>query len=250
MPAPAPVSELAKPKPPLLDQPEFARVLPFAVYLAIPALGGGWLPQHEYWLYAVKVVVVAGLVLWLRRRLPEVKWSFSWVAVGVGIGVAVVWELISHQVPGLGRISELAKHAWSGQPLPPTAPVDGWTPLKAFPNLPVVAYGLVGIRVLGRSWLVPIIEETFYRSFVYRYLIDPRFETVPLTHRHLVAWLTTSAVFGLSHPDQWLAGCLCGAAYQWLVVRSGRLGDAMLAHAITNGLLSGWVIWRGTWDFS
>ena len=32
-------------------------------------------------------------------------------------------------------------------------------------------------------------------------------------------------------------GILCGLAYQWLVIRKNRLGDAMTAHAITNFLL-------------
>jgi CAAX prenyl protease-like protein len=60
--------------------------------------------------------------------------------------------------------------------------------------------------------------------------------------------LVTAAVFGLSH-YQWLAGILCGMAYQGLVLRKNRLGDAMTAHAITNFLLSIWVVWRGAWQF-
>jgi hypothetical protein len=40
-------------------------------------------------------------------------------------------------------------------------------------------------------------------------------------------------------------------AYQWLVLRKNRLGDAMTAHAITNFLLGVWVVWRGgsAWKF-
>ena len=238
------------PKPHLLAQPEIPRVLPFAVYLAIPALGGTWLPHHEYWLYAVKVAVAARLVWWMRRRLPEMRGSFSWAAVGVGISIAVLWEVISYYVPGLGRLYEHALHLFTGKPLPPTHPPEPWAPLTVFSEAPAIAYALITIRVLGRSLLVPLIEETFYRSFVYRYLINPNFESISLTTRHGAAWILTSVLFGFSHPDQWLAGCVCGAAYQWLVVRSGRLGDAMLAHGITNGLLSVWVIVQGTWNFS
>ena len=58
----------------------------------------------------------------------------------------------------------------------------------------------------------------------------------------------TSVVFGLEHRE-WLAGILCGFAYQGLVCWKNRLGDAITAHAITNALLGGWVVWRGAWHF-
>jgi CAAX prenyl protease-like protein len=67
---------------------------------------------------------------------------------------------------------------------------------------------------------------------------------------HLVAFLVTSAFFGLSHTDHWVQGVICGMAYQWLVLRKGRLGDAMLAHAVTNLIISGYVIVTGRWEFS
>ena len=55
-------------------------------------------------------------------------------------------------------------------------------------------------------------------------------------------------MFGFSH-NEWLAGILCGAAYQWLVLRKNRLGDAITAHAITNFLLGVWIVWRHAWHF-
>ena len=140
---------------------EVARVLPFAVYLAIPALGGAWLPQHEYWLYLVKVMIVAGLVIWLRPRLPEMRWAFSWAAVGVGLAIAILWELASNYVPGLGRLFDHAQHLLLGKPLPPIHEPERWTPLVAFSHSPGLAYFFVAARVLGRSFLVPLVEEVF-----------------------------------------------------------------------------------------
>ena len=67
--------------------------------------------------------------------------------------------------------------------------------------------------------------------------------------RQFGSFVVTSAIFGLMHPDRWLAGILCGLAYQWLVIRKNRLGDAMTAHALTNLLLGLWVIWKGAWSF-
>jgi len=234
----------------LLALPEVPRVLPYAVLPLIPALGSQWMPHPEYWLYAAKILVAAVLVGWLRPRLPEMKWSFSWMAVAVGVGIAVLWELLGRQVPGLGRLYDFVAHFATGKPMPDIKPSESWTPLLVFRDAPLLGWIFVAIRVLARSLLIPLIEEVFFRSFVYRYVITPQFLSVTLNTRHLGAWLATSALFAVVHPDQWLGGLFCGFAYQWLVIRSGRLGDAILAHAITNGLLSAWVIYQGTWDFS
>jgi CAAX prenyl protease-like protein len=71
---------------------------------------------------------------------------------------------------------------------------------------------------------------------------------VELKHFDLRALVVTSLVFGFAH-HEWLAGIVCGLIYQGLVLRKGRLGDAMTAHAITNFLLGVWVIYRGAWHF-
>ena len=42
---------------------------------------------------------------------------------------------------------------------------------------------------------------------------------------------------------------MCAFAYQGLVCRKKRLGDAITAHAITNALLGYWVIARDQWQF-
>ena len=62
--------------------------------------------------------------------------------------------------------------------------------------------------------------------------------------------MVTSVIFGLAHPDDWLPGVLCGAAYQWLVLRKKRLGDAMLAHSTTNLLISIYAIATNQWRFT
>ena len=98
------------------------------------------------------------------------------------------------------------------------------------------------------AFIVPPLEEVFYRSFLYRYLASVNFLSVPLDKFLPLPFLVTALVFGCAH-NEWLAGILCGAAFQWLVLRKNRLGDAMTAHAITNFLLGAWVVWRGAWNF-
>jgi len=97
---------------------------------------------------------------------------------------------------------------------------------------------------------VPPLEEVFYRSLFYRYLIRYDFRSVALGQFDGIAFVIVVGVFGFMH-FQWLPGIICGLAYQWLVFRKGRLGDAMTAHAITNCLLGIYVVWKGgeAWKF-
>jgi len=95
---------------------------------------------------------------------------------------------------------------------------------------------------------VPMIEEVFYRSFLYRFMIQPQFLQVPLRRFDLRAFLLAGAVFGISHYE-WLPGILCALAFQGLVCRKDRLGDAITAHGVTNFLLALWVVARGAYRF-
>jgi hypothetical protein len=131
---------------------------------------------------------------------------------------------------------------------PPATPPAPWNPNEQFGAGSALAWLMVGTRIIGSTLVVPPLEEVFYRSFLYRYIAKPDFLSVPLNQFAWMPFLATAAVFGFSH-NEWLAGILCGAAYQWLVIRKNRLGDAMTAHAITNFLLGLWVIWRGAWHF-
>jgi CAAX prenyl protease-like protein len=106
----------------------------------------------------------------------------------------------------------------------------------------------VGTRILVSTLVVPVIEEVFYRSFLYRYVEKPDFLTVPMKYFGWTPFLLTAGIFGFAH-NEWLAGILCAFAYQGLVIWKERLGDAMTAHAVTNFLLGNWVVWKGAWHF-
>ena len=235
---------------PFWTTPEFPRVLPFAVFLLIGSLAGKFFPGSEYWIYALKTLAVAGLVWVLRARLPEIQWRFSVPAIGVGITVAVVWIGMDGFIPSMSDVYDRVSTLWTGRP-PEPQPVDPpWNPLAFFKTNPALGWGFLAIRVLGRSVLVPMIEEVFYRSFLYRMIIRPDFLAVPLRTWNPMAFAGTCLLFGLSHPGQWLAAIICAALYQGLVLRYGRIGDAMVAHGVTNGIISAYAISTGQWQFT
>ncbi len=123
-----------------------------------------------------------------------------------------------------------------------------WNPHAQFGQGSALAWFVIAVRIFGSTIIVPPLEEVFYRSFVYRSIIKAEFRSVPLGTFNLLSFVVTSAIFGISHYE-WLAGILCGFAYQGLVCWKGRLGDAMTAHAITNFRLGVWVVWKGAWNF-
>jgi uncharacterized protein len=211
------------------NSPALVRVVPFVIFVGITALQGQFGEASRYWLYLTKTIVGIGLVRAMWPVVKEMRWAFSWEAVVVGVAVCVMWVGLDPYYPKLGKAA------------------GGWNPLVQFGATPLAWVFIVG-RILGSSIIVPPMEEVFYRSFLYRYIVKPDFLAVSLGKFHLLAFLTTAVIFGFSHYE-WLAGILCAFAYQGLVLWKKRLGDAMAAHAITNFLLGVWIVGRGEWHF-
>lgn len=223
--------------------PLLARALPFVVFLGLTCLQGAPGSPLTYWIYAAKTLVGLWLVWEMWPHVAEARWSVSWPALAVGVGVCVVWV-------GVNGDWTTQNHLWPklglGQAPAPTA--KQWNPFDQFGADSALGWFFVLVRILGSSLVVPPIEEAFYRSFLYRYLAKANFLDLPLDRWVPGPFLGTAVIFGFSH-NEWLAGILCGLAYQWLVLRRGRLGDAMTAHGITNFLLGVWVVGRGQWNF-
>jgi CAAX prenyl protease-like protein len=212
----------------LRSSPLVSRVAPFVIFAALTSAQGLFGEAGRFWIYLAKTLAGAWLLWAIWPVVQEMRWKFSVEAVVVGVLVIVVWIALDPYYPKMT----------SGKP---------WNPHAQF-GAAGLAWFFVLARILGSSLVVPPMEEMFYRSFVYRYVIRPDFHQVSLKQFHLVSFLVTSTIFGLVH-HEWLAGIFCGMAYQWLVIRKGHLGEAMTAHAISNLLLGLWVVYRGAWHF-
>lgn len=232
--------------------PTLVRVVPFLVFVGLTTLQGQFGETSRYWVYAAKTLVGAGLVWAVWPWVQEMRWRASWEAVAVGVGVWGLWVGLDGLYPSLDAaarmlVSPVAKYigleSWCSAT--PTLPKP-WNPHEHFSS--GIAWAIVVARLLGSTLIVPPLEEVFYRSFLYRYILKPEFQTVSLNCFAWVPFLVTAGIFGLVHYE-WLPGIFCGMLYQMLVLRHNRLGDAMTAHAITNFLLGVWVVWKGAWHF-
>jgi CAAX prenyl protease-like protein len=220
------------------SSPALVRVLPFIVFVALTALQPYAGSSGLYWIYFVKTLVVAALLWSLSPLIPEMRWNASWEAALVGIAVFVVWIKLGGlmRAAGLGGFGEWHNTGRS------------WNPRAHYGAGSGLAILFLTVRLAGSTLLVPCLEEVFYRSFLYRWIRNPDFQSVPIGQFCWVPFLATSLLFGFEH-QEWLAGTLCGFAYQGLVCWKNRIGDAITAHAITNGLLGCWVITKGEWHF-
>ncbi len=219
-----------------LSPAALARSIPFAAFMALLALRG-YLPDSAHldsrWLYGLSVLVVGGLLAWYwrgygelaRQNLPSARETL--LSIAVGLIVFGLW--INLDAPWM-QLSEASA---------------GFLPLD-LQGQPI--WPLIALRWIGAALIVPVMEELFWRAFLMRWIESPSFETVDPRRIGLKAIALSTFVFMLAH-TLWLAAILAGLAYAWLYRRTGKLWCAVIAHAVTNGVLGIWVVKTGQWQF-
>jgi len=112
----------------------------------------------------------------------------------------------------------------------------------------IAAIGLIGVRLLGSSLVVPVMEELFWRSFIMRYLINPDFRSVPMGAFTWFSFLEVAVLFGLEH-NRVIVGIIAGLLYGLLLIRQKNLKGVIIAHAVTNLGLGIYIVVTGNWMF-
>lgn len=217
-----------------LRSPAAARIVPFALYIGFIGVadllsGLGVDASLLRWLYPLKIGAVV-LALWCYRghysELSE-RLSLSAAAMAVTAGVVVLILWINLTLPWMGG-------GGGGGFVPYTNGQLDWV--------------LLSIRLFGATLVVPLMEELFWRSFLLRWVSSPNFLLVRPGQVTIIAFIVTVILFGIEH-DLWLAGMVAGAAYNLLYMRSATLWSPILAHAVTNGVLGGWIIYTANWTY-
>src|ERR1022692_4247599 len=107
----------------------------------------------------------------------------------------------------------------------------------------------ITVRVLESAILVPVLEELFWRGWLMRWVIRPDFESVPLGQYTALSFWAVALLFATEHGPYWEVGLIAGVSYNWWLVRTRNLADCMLAHAVTNALLAGYVLVFDQWQY-
>jgi exosortase E/protease (VPEID-CTERM system) len=178
------------------------------------------------WLYPLRIFMTVA-VLWLcRRHYQTLKISWSLPAVAIGVVTFVVWLAL---IPsGVHRN-------------------DGWPiALKSVPVQWAAAW--LVFRVIGYVLITPLAEELAFRGFLTRRLFNADFQNVPFGMFSWASFVFSSVLFGAFHGGMWVAGTLAGMSFAVALYYRRALGDAVQAHAVTNGLLALYAFATGQWS--
>ncbi len=211
----------------------FPYVAPFTLFMVLTYAGASLPGSPALW-YALKTLLVGTLLLAFRGRFPELRVRFdpvNWLlGVVAGLVVLVIWVAPEKLL----------------EPLLFTTPKGFHPYLYAEAGVPVAM--VIGVRILGASVVVPIMEELFWRSFLMRYLVHSNFREVAMGTFRLVPFLIVAVAFGFEH-HRWLVGILAGLVYGGLLVWRRDLFTIVLAHAVTNLGLGIYVVVTERWSF-
>ena len=204
------------------EHPAAPYLMPFLAILAAGMLAGAMSGGFE-WFYALRVLACTAVLWFFRREYRYIDWRGGWLGVAVGVAVFALWMW---GTPGTAK----------SLPAALAATTSAWS------------FTWIVLRVIGGVVTVPIAEELAFRGFGVRRLIAADFESVPWRAFSWGSLLISSLLFGVMHGERWLAGIVAGMLYALAMRWRGRLGDAVVAHAVTNGLLAVWVLAFGRWE--
>ncbi|MEJ0005676.1 MAG: exosortase E/protease, VPEID-CTERM system [Steroidobacteraceae bacterium] len=204
--------------------PTAAFLLPLVTLLAAGMLSRAASGQFET-LYPLRLFATAIALWYCWPKLRALDFRFTWRGIATGIGVFILW---------------LAAAQWLTQPSPMPAA------LAALPATGRILW--IAARAIAAVITVPLAEELAYRGFLMRRLKRADFDSLPFGAVGILALLLSSLAFGLAHGGWWLPGTAAGLAYGTLLMRTGRVGEAVAAHATTNGLIVVWVLGLQQWQ--
>ena len=195
-----------------------------------------WLPGSPGLLYPIRVVVVGVVLAVFSRHLVSFR-AGNWVgSIGIGVIVFVLWVAPDVLWPAY-RSHWLFDNALVG------------SAKSSVPHDVKIDLVFIAFRIFGSVVLVPALEELFWRGWLMRWLIRPDFEAVRLgTYTRYSFWVT-AVLFAAEHGPYWDVGLLAGIVYNWWMLRTQRLADCIVAHAVTNGLLAIYVLYAGHWQY-
>lgn len=210
-------------------------VVPFAVFYGFLALQKLISAPPEIEL-PVRVILLTAVLLFFSRSVLNFRSSSPIFSTALGVLIFVIWIAPDYFFPAY-RSSWLFQNAFTGQ-------VQTSLPADSLSN-PIVLWS----RTIRAVFLVPVIEELFWRGWLMRWLIQPRFERVPLgTYAHAAFW-TTAVLFASEHGPFWDVGLIAGILFNFWLVRTKSLGDCILAHSVANACLCGYVVATQRWQY-
>jgi len=185
-------------------------------------IGGRAVSQVGLWTGLVGAAVLAARRKGTGRVADDFGFRARWSDVGLGLGAAVALQVVLVPLVALVLSPLLGRPEVSG---PVQELVDS------------AGGASFALLVLTAVVCAPLVEELYFRGLLLR----------SLEHRFGTGWAIagSSVLFGLAHPNDLSAAgvvlvmtslAALAAVLALLVVRTGRLGPAIVAHAAFNAI--------------
>jgi exosortase E/protease (VPEID-CTERM system) len=200
---------------------------PFLAIQAISMISAGASGGFE-WLYPLRVLAPAAVIWHYRKDYLAMPWQAkpSLLAAGAGCAACALWIISALRLPHdagpwmhLDQVSVSWRVAW------------------------------LFFRAIGGVMIAPLVEELAFRGFLMRRIQATDFVSVDPGRCGWSAIAISSLAFGLMHGSRFVEGTAAGAVYGYTYSKTGKLGDAFLAHALTNLLLMAVVAGTGDWRY-
>ena len=213
-----------------MRHPALPYIAPFVTFVAIMEIEkAAGLPSAV--MYPLRVAATVAVLLLFSRQPLSARPTHPLASAAIGAVVFAVW-IGPDMVFGPGY-----RHSWLFQ--------NSLTGVGAMSSLPIVLHTsawFLAVRAGSCALLVPPVEELFWRGWAMRWIVASDFKKVPLgTYQALAFWLV-ALLFAAEHGPYWEVGLAAGIIYNWWMVRTRNLIDCVIAHAVTNGLLSIYIL--------
>lgn len=211
-----------------------AYLLPYFAFLLVTWAAGQW-PAAYPVLYVVKAVAAAALLIWLWPRFTRIRWDYWWIGLIAGVIGIFQWVLMQLWLQDLHPFFSPSGEAFN--PLQSIQPA--W-----------LCWTWIAVRLASASLVVPIMEELFWRDYLWRRIVAPNnFKLATIGEWDWKAFVMVSLAFAVVHGNWWLTSIVWGFMVGAVLLYTRSLGACIVMHATTNLLLGLWVLQYGKWEF-
>jgi CAAX prenyl protease-like protein len=211
---------------------EIAYWAPMVTFLALIQVGTSWKSLYAE-AYVARAVLVAILLAVFWKRYTSIRWNFWWLGIIVGVIGIVQWV-------GMQTLLERSFERFKPDP-------DAFNPFTAFAN-DTIRWAFIAIRIASAVIVVPVMEELFWRDYLWRQIIAPNdFRLAKVGEFEWPAFIIVAIAFATVHGSWWPTAIVWGLMIGALLAYTKSLGACIIAHGLTNLLLAVYVLKYHAW---
>jgi CAAX prenyl protease-like protein len=212
---------------------DIAYILPMGLFLGCVYLGTLSETYYPATYVARVILVIAALALCWKQYTPVGR-THLWL--GAIVGVVGIFQWVGMQA----ALEHFVPH------FRPTSPP--FDPTKRFASTAAL-WSFIAVRMFGAVLVVPVMEELFWRDFLWRQLLAPAdFKLASVGEWGWTPFLGVAIAFCTVHGNWWPTAIVWALMIGGLLVYTRSLGACIVAHATTNLLLGIYVLVYHQWS--